>query len=320
MMKDNALKLYDHKGGADRIVFGTSGNVGIGTTSPIGTLDVKLAANQHINFIPNVNGTFNGTPGIVSINDVNNAYTPMGFYASQYYFGGGNIGIGTSAPQSSLHVDIPGSCNPISGLTIDVQSFGTYDNAKASHFLRVRDILANPPNGATYFMIRGDGNVGIRTNAPESALHVVGDVRVTGDVLLTGADCAEHFDIVGERPEPGTVVAIDQNGALRESQKAYDKSVAGVISGAGEYRHGIVLDKRSCDEGRIPVALVGKVYCKVDAHCSRVQVGDLLTTSPTPGHAMKVTDQAKAFGAVLGKALAPLQNGCGLIPILVALQ
>ncbi len=35
---------------------------------------------------------------------------------------------------------------------------------------------------------------------------------------------------------------------------------------------------------------------------------------------MKATDPAKAFGAVLGKALRAVENGRGYIPILVALQ
>jgi hypothetical protein len=68
------------------------------------------------------------------------------------------------------------------------------------------------------------------------------------------------------------------------------------------------------------VALVGKVYCKVDAQYGPIEVGDLLTTSPTLGHAMKASDPLKAFGAVIGKALRPLLAGQGLIPILIALQ
>lgn len=153
------------------------------------------------------------------------------------------------------------------------------------------------------------------------SVWVFGDGRFSGDVILTGADCAEDFDIAGAHtPEPGTVLVIDEGGALRESRQAYDKKVAGVVSGAGEYRHGLVLDKRSSQEGRIPVALVGKVYCKVDAHYSPIEVGDLLTTSQTPGHAMKAGEPARAFGAVIGKALAGLEAGQGLIPILIALQ
>jgi hypothetical protein len=83
---------------------------------------------------------------------------------------------------------------------------------------------------------------------------------------------------------------------------------------------GIVLDKQRNGRNRSPVALLGKVFCKVDASNAAVEVGDLLTTSSTPGHAMKATDSEKAFGAVIGKALRALPDGCGLIPILIALQ
>ena len=99
-----------------------------------------------------------------------------------------------------------------------------------------------------------------------------------------------------------------------------DKRVAGVVSGGGELKPGIVLDKREADTKRRPIALVGKVYCKVDAQYSPIDVGDLLTTSATPGHAMKAAEAAKAFGAVIGKALAGIGGGQGLIPIMVALQ
>jgi hypothetical protein len=62
------------------------------------------------------------------------------------------------------------------------------------------------------------------------------------------------------------------------------------------------------------------VYCKVDAQYGSVEVGDMLTTSPTPGHAMRALDPLKAFGCVIGKALRPLESGQDLIPILVTLQ
>ncbi len=143
----------------------------------------------------------------------------------------------------------------------------------------------------------------------------------TGDIVLSNADCAEDFDIVElEGLDPGTVMAIDEDGMLRPSQDAYDRKVAGVISGAGGYKPGIVLDKQQSKHKRMPVALVGKVFCKVDARYSPVGVGDLLTTSPTLGHAMKAIDPLKAFGAVIGKALRPLKRGTDLIPILIALQ
>jgi hypothetical protein len=120
--------------------------------------------------------------------------------------------------------------------------------------------------------------------------------------------------------EPGTVMVIGHEGRLRQSEAAYDTRVAGVLSGAGEYRPGIVLDKQRSAGNRLPVALTGKVFCKVDARYASVEVGDLLTTSPTTGHAMKAGDPGKAFGAVIGKALRPLPDGQGLIPILIALN
>jgi len=148
-----------------------------------------------------------------------------------------------------------------------------------------------------------------------------GDVEVTGDLRLSNADCAEDFDVAGTvAMEPGSVMVLGNEGALFESQHAYDKRVAGVISGAGDFKPGIILDKRQSPGNRQPVALMGKVFCKVDAQFGAIAVGDLLTTSPTPGHAMKTDDPLKAFGAVIGKALRPLAAGRGLIPIFIALQ
>jgi hypothetical protein len=74
------------------------------------------------------------------------------------------------------------------------------------------------------------------------------------------------------------------------------------------------------DWGALPVALVGKTCCQVDAQYGPVERGELLTTSPTPGLAMRATEPVRAFGAVIGKALRLLKEGRGLIPILVALQ
>jgi hypothetical protein len=153
-----------------------------------------------------------------------------------------------------------------------------------------------------------------------------GNVSVTGsvaasDVVITGADCAEQFDVAdGYVVEPGMVLVIDDSGTLRPCSSAHDRRVVGVVSGAGTYRPGIVLDKREDSTNRAPIAVVGKVFCAVDASTASIAVGDLLTTSSTPGYAMKAADPISAFGAVLGKALGALDHGRGLIPIFVALQ
>ncbi len=154
-------------------------------------------------------------------------------------------------------------------------------------------------------------------------ISVTGGISVTGDVILLngGSDCAEQFDLkADETADPGTVMVIDGTGSLRRSYCAYDRAVAGVVSGAGAFRPAIVLDRRADSEARATIALVGKVYCKVDANVCAIAVGDLLTTSDTPGHAMKASDPSRGFGAVIGKALGPLTTGLGLVPILIALQ
>src|SRR5580698_5041025 len=175
-------------------------------------------------------------------------------------------------------------------------------------------------SGATagYFQ----GNVQMTADAT-----VAGTLNVGGDVILEGADCAEEFDMqTNTNLDPGTVVVLDENGALEPGWQGYDRKVAGVISGADEFRPGVILDRRpnsdrrSTSDKRAPVALMGKVYCKVDAQYGPVEVGDLLTTSPTRGHAMKASDAARSFGAVIGKAMQPLRSGQALLPILIALQ
>jgi hypothetical protein len=152
-------------------------------------------------------------------------------------------------------------------------------------------------------------------------LVAFGDIRIQSgkDVIL--ADCAEEFDARQDAViESGTVMVIDRDGMVEPSRQAYDKRVAGVVSGAGNCKPAIVLDQRQSHGRRVPLALVGKVYCKVDAQYASIEIGDLLTTSPTSGHAMKASDAVKAFGAVIGKALRSIESGQGMIPILVALQ
>jgi hypothetical protein len=172
-------------------------------------------------------------------------------------------------------------------------------------------LTPNSTGAGIYGEHRGDGPAGF----------FKGNVVVTKDIFLSNADCAEEFDLgLPATIEPGTVMVIAQDGALLQSEQAYDRRVAGIVSGAGDFRPAIVLDKQQCQRRRIPIALVGKAYCKADATYGPIDVGDLLTTSPTPGHAMRAEDPMKAFGAVIGKALRPLCDGTGLIPVLVALQ
>ncbi len=150
-------------------------------------------------------------------------------------------------------------------------------------------------------------------------VQINGTLSVSQDVILTGADCAEDFDLShGVSGEPGSVMVIDGTGSLAPCAQPYDRRVAGVVSGAGSFRPAFTLDRREPSSiPRSAIALVGKVYCKA---IGPITVGDLLTTSATPGHAMKVNDFPRAMGAVLGKAIGGLESGTGLVPMLVSLQ
>jgi hypothetical protein len=145
-------------------------------------------------------------------------------------------------------------------------------------------------------------------------------MRNGGDVIL--GDCAEEFQVshTSMSADPGSVMVLDEVGAVRPCSKAYDKRAVGVVSGAGPFRPAIVLDRVESATDRAPIALMGRVCCLVDATFAPVEAGDLLTSSPTIGHAMKARDPVSAYGTVIGKALQPLTAGRGLIPMLVALQ
>lgn len=177
-------------------------------------------------------------------------------------------------------------------------------------------------NGAD---IRMYNSAGVATIELDADLN--GDGRIiTQELQITGgSDLSEQFDVGVTRglAAPGMVVSIDPAtpGHLVLAAKAYERTVAGVISGAGGVKPGMVMGQRhTVADGKYPVALTGRVYCWCDASQGAIEPGDLLTTSTTPGHAMKVSDYEKAHGAVLGKAMSSLPEGRGLVLVLVALQ
>ena len=191
--------------------------------------------------------------------------------------------------------------------------------SRSPNLAAIAAVHLNPDGIGAALYAQKEGTVG-HAGVFRGNVLVRGTIEVTGDIVLPNADCAEYFDAV-EGVEPGTVVVLNDAGGLCPSATAYDRRVAGVISGAGDLRPGLLLDGDRKSMGGRPVALMGKVWCKVDAQYGDVEVGDLLTTSPTPGHAMRAADPGRAFGAVLGKALHFLRGArVDLVPVLVALQ
>ncbi len=148
--------------------------------------------------------------------------------------------------------------------------------------------------------------------------------RLKTNILeVAGADLAEKFPSQEENVQPGTVMEIDPEhpGQLRVAREAYSSRVAGVVSGAGDLQPGAVLGNREESENGPAIALSGRVWVQCDAGSGAITAGDLLTTSQTPGFAMKASDRDRSHGAVLGKAMTTLAQGeRGLVLVLVNLQ
>jgi hypothetical protein len=141
--------------------------------------------------------------------------------------------------------------------------------------------------------------------------------------ITGGSDLAEPFAISNDQKlAGGSVVIIDSAhpGKLTLSHAPYDKKVAGIVSGAGGIQPGLSLKQTGTMQGDHNVALSGRVYVMATAANGTINPGDLLTTSGIPGHAMKVTDNVRANGAILGKAMGSLYEGEGLVLVLVNLQ
>ncbi len=160
-----------------------------------------------------------------------------------------------------------------------------------------------------------------QTNTSVPALNVGGIARV--DILeIAGADVAEKFPVT-EKVEPGMVVMIDATspGRLCLSRGEYNTRVAGVVSGANGLPAGTILGHMPGFEDAPPIAMSGRVWVHCDASRRAVEVGDLLTTSDRPGHAMTAADASRSHGAIIGKAMTALPAGeTGLVLVLINLH
>jgi len=302
----------------------TTDSLGVGTASPAQTIHLFKAGSGSVRFrlenADTVSDFFAGGGGAGVITQGVTALTIDG--NQNVYMTKGFLGVGTNSPQQNIHLFKAGSGTTRFRVENSDGATDFFAGASGSGGIIV--------GGLTRMLITSAGNIGIGTGSPSTKLDVAGEVKCTVLQITGGADLSERFGIkasaneAGSKVEPGTIVCIDMEnpGELIVSAKAYDRTVAGIVSGAGGLQPGMTMGQSSTiAHGEYPVALTGRVYCKVDTSSAAIVPGDLLTTSPVPGHAMKVSDYAKAQGAIIGKAMTPLAQGqTGLVLVLVSLQ
>jgi len=270
--------------------------------------------------------------------------------------GSGNVGIGTVSPGSKLSISATNRTDPGSPamtlssvatatgdkLGIAFTMVGNESRARAGIFAIAESPASSPGYGASLgFFTRSAADGSGLANSDER-------MKITSGGSCTGSACdiAESISVSENEPlEAGDVVVIvSENGReenVTKSTKPFDVRVAGVFStkplvymDAAEDRDGILMVgtpkdfsemKGTMHEGKIPLALAGQVPVKVSTENGLIGKGDLLTTSSTPGHAMKCPietneQKLKCMGAVLGKALEPCHEETCKITALVSLQ
>jgi hypothetical protein len=316
-----------------------NGNVGVGATNPTSKLEIAAQDGLKINgyqpFLTLQDANAGGRLGRIQSVNGDLIFTPHNFIGQPPW--AAMVVRDTANAGSRVDIYAQDALN-----VVGYQPFLTLTDSNAG-WARIRIQNVNGginfqthdltvAGGSAMYIQNGTQNIGIGTANPQAKLHVQG-TTMTGVLQITGgADFAENFEVNLEKAnddamtaevKAGMVVSIDpaNPGKLALSAQSYDRHVAGVISGAGGVQPGMVMSQEgTLADGKHPVALSGRVYCWADAAHGAIEPGDLLTTAPTPGHAMKVTDPVKAQGAIIGKAMTSLKEGRGLVLVLVTLQ
>ncbi len=330
-------------GNSDRLVITSSGLVGIGPAAgaPENTLHVakgsagnvtaqanaplvvENSTHAYVNLLApdaSESGVLFGQPSNSAAGGIvyNNPSTPQGL---QFRTNGnstkmvidhnGNVGIGVAAPNRKLQISASSATEEFYVLQTGV--------GRCAKFQTIND------NADSTLTVLGTSDINstvvIQNFGTAPALEVGGNVRVS-TLEITGADVAEKFPISDE-VEPGMVVMIDADhpGQLCLARGAYNKCVAGVVSGANGLSAGTILGNLPGQENATPIAISGRVWVHCDTSQGPIEAGDRLTTSNRPGHAMAIGDARQADGAIIGKAMTPLAKGeKGMVLVLVNLQ
>ncbi len=310
-----------------------SGSVGIGTDNPQALLHLYWQPDSLTHLIETGGGTNAWAKvGFKNLNGEWDIGTSRAFNNDVFYIDrlgtprlelqlstGGGLGLGIE-PQAKLHlyeaeslthlIECGGGINAWAKVSFR-NAHGQWDIGTSRGF-----------NGDQFYVARSGASEIAFAVQPNGDTYTAGNARVRTLEIAGGADLAEPFPLSDATVEKGSVVVIDAEhpGRLKVSTRAYDKRVAGIVSGANGIQPGISLRQEGALEPGENVALTGRVYVRADATHGAIEPGDLLTTSDRAGHAMKATDHDRAQGAILGKAMSALDAGQGMVLVLVTLQ
>jgi hypothetical protein len=275
--------------------------------------DEDFASTAEDQFLVRANGgaVITGTNDSTAMLSVTNLGDFAGIHGSGSSFGvfgsgnsygvGGEGNTGVKGFGSSIGVEGSGS----TGVQGAGSTYGIYGFSSSGVALYSRSDSGNPIEA-----------YGSNPSDREFYVSNTGHVYADGTFHPGGADFADMLPAV-EGLEPGDVLIIGADGTLARSTQAYQPTVVGVYSTQPGFLGGA--DEDADLTGKVPLAVVGVVPVKASVENGPIQPGDLLVASATPGHAMKAGPNPPV-GTVLGKALEGLDEGTGVIQMLVMLQ
>ena len=269
----------------------TSGTIGISNDSGLTVgIDSDLTLTVDTSGVI-VSNTVQDTDITFKVNDGGTTTTVMTIDGSE-----SRIGIGTTTPSTKLEVSGTTTSTGFSGpLTGNVTG----------------NITSTGANSMTTLTM--GGNLTSRAILPDTTLsYDIGTTAKKYNTVFAKATSAQYADLAevyetDSEYEVGTVVVFGGDKEVTISKQGNDPRVAGVISDKPAY----LMNSESAGQ---PVALLGKVPCKVIGHISK---GDMLSTDPANNGVAKKTHNPQV-GEVIGKALENYDsNKIGTINIVV---